>query len=52
MGQPVARLLVIYYRDMRVIVVTFEIVVRYHPYFQVVSVRNRVSVIFWSSRLM
>ena len=52
MGQPEARLLVIYYRDMRVIVVTFEIVVRYNPYFQVVLVRSRVSVIFWSSRLM
>lgn len=52
MGQPEARLLVIYYRDMRVIVVTFEIVVRYHPYFQVVLVRSRVSVIFWSPGLM
>lgn len=52
MGQPEARLLVIYYRDMRVIVVTFEIVVRYHPYCQVVLVRSRVSVIFWSPGLM
>ena len=51
MGQPEARLLVIYYRDMRVIFVTFKIVVRYPP-FQVVLVRSRVSVIFWSSRLM
>ena len=52
MGQPEARLLVIYYRDMRVIVVIFEIVVRYHPYCQVVLVKNRVSVIFWSPGLM
>ena len=52
MGQPEARLLVIYYRDMRVIVVTFEIVVRYNPYFQVVLVRSRGSVIFWFPGLM
>ena len=51
MGQPEARLLVIYYRDMRVIFVTFKVVVRYHP-FQVVLVRSRVSVIFWSPGLM
>ena len=37
---------------MRVILVTFKIVVRYHPYCQVVLVRNRVSVIFWSPGLM
>ena len=50
-GQPEARLLVIYYRDMRVIFVTFKIVVRYPP-FQVVLVRSRGSVIFWSPGLM
>ena len=49
---PSALQLVVYYRDIWVILVTFKIVVRYHPFFQVVLVRSRVSVIFWSPGLM